>query len=120
MLRKSGPAARWTVIPGAPSTRFNLFTSAAMSSTSISLLRRASTWAVGSMTRKTIRSSFGRLPHHFGLRTRLMVFAVSSRLSNLNGPAVVSGFALHPSLNTAGSLFVDAGYSGENSAFQSV
>ncbi len=64
------------------------------------------------MTRNTIRSSLGRLPHHFGLRTTLMVLAVWSRLSNRNGPAVVSGLAFHPSLNTAGSVLVAAGYSG--------
>ena len=54
------------------------------------------------MARKTSLSSLAGLPHHFSLRTRVMVFAVWSMIPNLNGPAVVSGRSLQPSLKNFG------------------
>ncbi len=76
---------------------------------SISPLARAPIWASGSMTRKMILSSLAGRPHHFSLRTRVMVWAVLSMPSTLKGPAVTRNFSFQPSLNTSGSLLVDAG-----------
>ena len=62
-----------------------------------------------SIARNTMVSSFAGFPHHFSLRTSVTVFAVWSILPNLNGPAVVSGRSLHPSLKIFGDLVVEAG-----------
>jgi hypothetical protein len=56
-----------------------------------------------------MRSSLAGLPHHFSLRTTVSRFAVVSMLSNLNGPAEVSGWLIQPSLKTLGSEFVSRG-----------
>ena len=80
-----------------------------MSMKSTSPLASASIWASRSIARYTMESSFALAPHQFSLRTRVTVFAVWSTLPNRNGPALVSGLLFQPSLNTFGSLFVDAG-----------
>ena len=61
------------------------------------------------MTRKMIRSSLARSPHQAGLRSSVMVWAVVSMLSSLNGPAVTGVFLIQPVLNDVGSVLVDAG-----------
>src|SRR5256885_10637916 len=99
--------------------RFSRLTSDPMPMKSISPLERASAWASRSILRKMIVSSLAGLPHHLSLRARVIVWAVVSTLVILNGPAVVRALAFQPSLKTAGSLLVDAGYSGLNSPGQS-
>ena len=49
----------------------------------------------------------------------MIVFAVEPIVSRRNGPAVTGIAPSQPVLNTVGSLFVEAGYSGENSTFHS-
>src|SRR3954454_9532709 len=66
-----------------------------------------------------IRSRTALSPHHLGSRASVIVFAVVSTPWTMNGPAVCRGLSIQPLLKTFGSLLVDAGYSGLNSACQS-
>ena len=73
--RKFGPPATRMSTPAMPLARLYLLASGPTSIASISPLASASICASGSITRNTIVSSLAGSPHHFSLRTRVMVLA---------------------------------------------
>src|SRR5579872_1167896 len=109
MWLKFGADDLWILTLAMSWARFSRLTSDPIPMKSISPLVRASDWASRSILRKIRVSSLAGWPHHFSLRTSVMVWAVVSTADILNGPAEVSARLFQPSLNVFGSLFVEAG-----------
>src|SRR6185312_13421393 len=90
-----------------------------MSTMSIWLDCRALACADWSRVMNSILSSLGTLPHHLSLCTRVMVLAVLSIDSILNGPPDTFGPFTQEVLNEAGVASRAAGMIGLNSDCQS-
>ena len=78
---------------------------------SMVLFCRAGMRAASSRARKVIESSSAGVPHHFGLRVRVIRWAVRSTAETMNGPADGPGPASCPLLNASGSAVMALGSS---------
>src|SRR5579859_2503461 len=90
-----------------------------MSKKSISPEAKASASAAVSTVLNTMLSRIAGSPHQFGSRTTVMVLSVALNEPNLNGPAVIGILLIQLLLNASEVELVAAGYSSENSDFQS-
>src|SRR6267154_4839016 len=90
-----------------------------MSKKSISPEAKASDSAAASTVLNTMLSRIAGSAHQLGSRTTVTVLSVALNEPNLKGPAVIGILLIQPVLNAAAVALADAGYSGENSNFQS-